>query len=459
MKHISAEQICLATGGTLVAAGACADAGICTDSRKVERGSCFIALSGERFDGNVFAVQASQQGASIVVVSRVEVGIAEACAVVLVEDTLLALQMLAAWWRSQLVSTQVIGLTGSSGKTSTKDLCFSVLQQKYQTTCTQGNLNNHIGLPLSILSAEKSDAVAVWEMGMNHAGELAPLCALAQARIGILSSIGSAHIEYLGSQEAIAQEKAELARSLPADGWMIYPAKCVFASLIEASTIARLLPVGGDSSSVRAENIKTSAGGMCYDLVIDELGRQSVCLPLYGQHMVSNSLLAAAAAWVLGLSLDEIVSGLENASLTRGRLRTIMCDGICVVDDSYNANPESMVMALETIAQFPQANKIAVLGKMGELGEHASAAHIRVGKAAAQQGVQTLIVVGEEARGIADGYHSQNPLGTFIHVLDVVAAVDALAPFLSIPDTLVLFKGSRSAGMERVMYELFPQSK
>lgn len=459
MKHISAEQICLATGGTLVAAGVCADAGVCTDSRKVQRGSCFIALSGERFDGNVFAAQASQQGASIVVVSRVEAGIAEGCAVVLVEDTLEALQSIAAWWRLQLSDIQVIGLTGSSGKTSTKDLCFSVLQQKYQTTCTQGNLNNHIGLPLSLLSAEKSDAIAVWEMGMNHAGELAPLCVLAQASIGILSSIGSAHIEYLGSQEAIAQEKAELARSLPADGWMIYPAGCAFASLIEASTVARLLPVGGEGSSVRAENIKTCTEGMCYDLVIDELGRKSVCLPLHGQHMVSNSLLAAAAAWVLGLNLDEIVRGLEDVALTRGRLRTLVCDGVCVVDDSYNANPESMIVALETVSQFPQSNKIAVLGKMGELGEHALAAHIRVGQVAAQQGIQTLIVVGEEARGIAEGYHSQNSTGTLIHVLDVAAAAAALSPLLSIPDTLVLFKGSRSAGMERVMYELFPQSK
>lgn len=222
MISLTAHGICNIIGGKLVSGpfDRVASGGVCTDSRHLPPHAVFFALGGEKFDGNLFAPEASRTAAAAVV-SRVEEGMAPSCAVILVEDTLEALQRLAAWWRSELTLT-VIGLTGSNGKTSTKDLTASVLSQGLRTIATQGNLNNHIGVPLSILRAAPSDEAAVWEMGMNHSGELAPLCEMTRPKIGIITSIGTSHMEYLGSRENIAREKCTLAHCLPEDGFMIF---------------------------------------------------------------------------------------------------------------------------------------------------------------------------------------------------------------------------------------------
>ena len=194
MTSLTAHGICNAIGGQLVSGPfeRVASGGVCTDSRALAPHAVFFALGGEKFDGNLFAPEASRTAAAVVV-SRVEPGIDPSCAVILVEDTLAALQKLASWWRSNLKLT-VVGLTGSNGKTSTKDLTTAVLSRKFRTVATEGNLNNHIGVPLSILKAEPDDEMAVWEMGMNHPGELAPLCGMARPHIGIITSIGTSHI-------------------------------------------------------------------------------------------------------------------------------------------------------------------------------------------------------------------------------------------------------------------------
>ena len=217
MTHLSTSDLVSATAGKAVATGDRAiTAGLTTDSRAIVPGCVFVALCGERFDGNNFAAEATQNGAAAVVVSRLAGDYAPGSTVVLVEDTLAALQSLATWWRGQLEPLHVVGLTGSSGKTSTKDMCLSVLSQKYKALATKGNLNNHIGVPLSILSTPQGTQTAIWEMGMNHAGEIAPLCAMTQPQLGIITTIGSAHMEYLGSRQAIAEEKCTVARALPA---------------------------------------------------------------------------------------------------------------------------------------------------------------------------------------------------------------------------------------------------
>lgn len=467
MTHISISDLLETCGGKLLRpAERSITAGLTTDSRCITDGCLFIALTGERFDGNRFAAEATRRGSAAVIISHLcgeagspEQDFAPGAAVILVNDTLAALQALARRWRGQLEPIRVIGLTGSSGKTSTKDMCAAVLSQKYRTVATKGNLNNHIGVPLSILSTEKGTEVAVWEMGMNHAGELAPLCAMTQPHIGIITTIGSAHMEYLGSREAIAHEKCTVARSLPSDGYMIYPAGDDFAALIAAETRAHPLPVGQHNSAVRALNLRSSALGSRYTLHIDELGEIDIALPVPGAHMVSNSLLAAAAGWKLGCSLEQIAAGLSSTTLTRGRLACREINGYTVIDDSYNANPESMKAALETVAALRgPKRRIAVLGKMGELGEGGIAAHADMGWCAAGLGYAAVVVVGPEC---PETLALCSAAAERIPALLVQTPAEAAAALRQLmqPGDALLFKGSRSAGMERSMYELFPALK
>ncbi len=456
MQSIAISDLITATAGQAVATGNRAvTAGLTTDSRAVTPGCIFLALSGERFDGNNFAAAASTDAAAVIV-SRLTGNYHPDCTVIQVPDTLVALQELALWWRGQLAPLHVVGLTGSSGKTSTKDMCLSVLSQRFNALATKGNLNNHIGTPLSILSAEKGTEAAIWEMGMNHAGELAPLCRMTQPHIGIITTIGSAHLEFLGTREAIAQEKCTVARALPADGYMIYPAADDFAATIAASTQATPLPVGGADSAVRALNVRSTATGSSFDLHIDGVGEIRVNLPVPGAHMVSNSLLAAAAGWKLGCTLQQIADGLSAAALTKGRLGCKEVDGFTVVDDTYNANPESMKAALHTVASLRGPKRcIAVLGKMGELGEGGIAAHAEIGLCAAGLGYTAVVVVGPdcaETQALCQAAAERIPAMLVSTPAEAAAALRHIME----PGDAILFKGSRSAGMERTMYELFP---
>ncbi len=457
MTEMTLTDLVQASGGVLAAAGSRAiTAGLTTDSRAVAPGCIFLALCGERFDGNNFAAEASAKGAAAVVVSRLQGEYAPECSVVLVDDTLVALQSIARWWRGQMEPLHVVGLTGSSGKTSTKDMTLAVLAQKYRALATKGNLNNHIGVPLSILSAPQETEAAIWEMGMNHAGELAPLCEMVQPQIGIITTIGSAHLEFLGSRENIAQEKCTVARALPPTGFMIYPATDDFAAMIAEQTPATPLPVGACDSQVRALNVRSTALGSSYDLSIAGLGEIRIHLPVPGIHMVSNSLLAAAAGWKLGCSLEQIAAGLSQASLTHGRLACYETEGYTVVDDTYNANPESMKAALDTVAALRGPKRcIAVLGKMGELGQGGVDAHAEIGLHAASLGYAAVVVVGTpcpEIEALCRAAGESVPTAQ----ADTAAEAAALLRGLMQPGDAILFKASRSAGMERTMYELFP---
>lgn len=459
MKSITASELLAATAGKAVAMGdRPVTAGLTTDSRAVQPGCIFLALCGERFDGNNFAAEASKTAAAVVV-SRLSGEFSPGCTVILAKDTLAALQNLACWWRAQLAPLHVVGLTGSSGKTSTKDMTYAVLSQKYRTVATRGNLNNHIGVPLSILGAEKGVEAAVWEMGMNHAGELAPLCRMTQPQIGIISTIGSAHLEFLGSRENIAHEKCTVARALPADGHMIYPAADDFAAYIASQTKAERVAVGGYKSPVHADNVRSAANGSSYDLHIDGMGGIRINLPVPGAHMVSNSLLAAAAGWKLGCSLEQIAAGLSSAALTKGRLACREAEGCTVIDDTYNANPESMRAALETVAALRgPKRRFAVLGKMGELGQGGIAAHADMGWLAARLGYAAVVVVGEECPETLALCQAASERIPSLIVSTPAEAASTLRQMIE-PGDAILFKGSRSAGMERSMYELFPSLK
>lgn len=460
MTQITTGQLIHATGAELVASGnRSVTSGVCTDTRHITPGCVFFALKGENFDANCFAAAASQS-AAVVVVNRIAGTYHPDCTVLRVTNSLVALQKLAHWWRGELADLHVVGITGSSGKTSTKDMVRSILEQHFEeVTATCGNLNNHIGVPLSILSTEKTCRAAVWEMGMNHAGELAPLCTLTQPQIGIITHIGSAHIGLLGSRDAIAHEKCTLARALPTNGCMIFPSSDDYANYISSQTKAYALSVGGESCAVRAEDVRCNAEGCDYKLIIAGLGEIPVHLPVPGEHMVNNSLLAAAAGWKLGCTLTEIAAGLGGIALTKGRLSCRFVQDILIVDDTYNANPESMIAALHTVATMPIRGKhYAVLGKMGELGDTGIAAHAEVGKCAAEAGYSGIVICGEpcaELSALADA--AQNYGIQHVKCTDTPRqAAETLHTIVQEGDA-ILFKGSRSAGIERVINEFLKQ--
>lgn len=424
--------------------------GVFTDTRNPIVGGLFVALRGENFNGDQFAGSALNAGASIALVQKWEDGeLGNDQAVIVVQDTLLALQRLAYAWRSQL-DIPIVCITGSNGKTSTKDFTTSVLSQKFSVNSTKGNLNNHIGLPLSVLATTPDHTAAVFEIGMNHSGELAPLCEIARPQYGIITNIGTAHIEFLGSREAIAEEKCTLARYLPETGILFTPASCDFNDFFRSRTSAKLIHVGNGRGFVRAENPRPQSDGTWIDLVIQGEEPFEVFIPVLGKHMITNALLAAALGWKLGLTPAQIAQGLTSVNLTSGRMRRIQCDGITILDDTYNANPESMEAALDTLCDMKVAEggqRIAVLGRMGELGTFATEAHLRIGKLAKSKGL-CLIAVGDGAEKIATG-------GESMHLPDSHSAAEWLKSNTNSGD-IVLFKGSRSAAIEKVLQTAFP---
>jgi UDP-N-acetylmuramoyl-tripeptide--D-alanyl-D-alanine ligase len=265
------------------------------------------------------------------------------------------------------------------------------------------------------------------------------------------SDLGTAHIEFLGSRDAIAEEKGMLARALPQDGILFLPATCEYHEYFRQRTKAHLIPVGNGRGLVRAENLRFESERTIFKLVIEGEGTAEVTLPVPGKHMVTNALLAAGAGWKLGVPVAEIAAGLSSASLTGGRLKTYHHKGITVIDDTYNANPESMAAAIDTLADMPVINgarRIIVMGRMGELGTHAPAAHLRTGELAAQRGLK-VIAVGEGAEGIASG------AGDTPHFTDPAEAAAWLTREVK-PGDVVLFKGSRAAAVEKFMNAACP---
>lgn len=452
MKDITLAEVAEAVSGELPNGGGelVVMAGVSTDTRSLTGGELFVALRGDRFDGHHYVGNAMDAGAVGALVDSEDCESGKP-GLIVVPDTLLGLQRLACWWRTEL-GLPVVGLTGSNGKTSTKDFTRSVLSQRFQVRATQGNLNNHIGVPLSVLSLTEEDEVGVFEMGMNHAGEIAPLCEIARPHLGIITNIGSAHIENMGTRDAIAEEKGALARSLPEVGTLMVPASCEYLEYFRDRTKADVVAVGNGRGEVRAEEIDGSGEGMKFVLVFDEGGRVPVELSVAGRHMVTNALLAAAVGRRLGLSIEECAEGLQATELTSGRLRSFQQNGITVLDDTYNANPESMRAGIDTLVERKSGEGgryYAVLGMMAEIGETAPQEHRSLGAFAKEREVQ-VVSVGAEAKLISEGADSDR----HFDVQD--EAAQWLSQELKAGD-VVLFKGSRMAAVEKVMKQIFPQ--
>ena len=367
-----------------------------------------------------------------------------------VADTLLAYQQIAAHYRRSL-GLKVVAITGSNGKTSTKDFTASVLARRFRVTKTEGNFNNHVGLPRTILEATAEDEIGVWEIGMNHPGEIAPLAQLAQPDVAIITNIGVAHIEFLGSRAAIAQEKGDLAASLGTNGTLILNSSDDFARTIAQRTSGRVIFAGIDQGEVQAREIVQTASGAEFS-ILEGAHRCHAILPVPGLHMVQNALLAIAAGRVFGLSLEECAAGLAAAPLAKARLQIKTIHGVQFIDDSYNANPDSAKAALRTLAELDtEGQRIAVLGEMAELGREAKKGHQEVGEAAASLGINRLITLGQGSAEIAAGAQAAG-LTNITVVPSAEVAADLLCETAR-PGDLVLVKGSRSARTERVLEE------
>lgn len=431
------------------------------DSRQVEAGSLFAAFQGEHVDGHDYAERAVAAGATAVLAAR-PVGVPA----IVVPDVEKALGALARAVVERL-GTDVVALTGSAGKTSTKDLIAQVLQQHAPTVWTPGSLNNEIGLPLTALKATEDTRHLVLEMGARGIGHIAYLTGLTPPRIGLVLNVGTAHIGEFGGREQIAQAKGELVEALPSEadgGVAVLNADDLLVRAMSARTKARTVLFGeAEDADVRATDVRMTAGGTPAFTLHTPSGCGDVTLRLYGEHHVSNALAAAAVAHVLGMSTPEIATALSGAgTLSRWRMEvTERADGVTIVNDAYNANPESMRAALRALAAMGSSARAdggrtwAVLGPMAELGDASLAEHDAVGRLAVRLNVSRLVAVGgREASWLQLGAYNEGSWGEeSVLVSDAQAAVDLLRSELR-PGDVVLVKASRSIGLERVALAL-----
>jgi UDP-N-acetylmuramoyl-tripeptide--D-alanyl-D-alanine ligase len=454
MRRCTLEEVARFSGGRLVKGDPMLPVDrLHTDTRTLAAGDCFVALQGDRFDGHTFVPQVKRHGAVAALVSNPinAIDLPEGLGVVEVRNTLEALQRFAANYR-QLLGVKTIGVTGSSGKTSTKELIASVLRTRFKTKATEGNLNNHIGVPLTLIRLEEEDQYGVVEMGMNHPGELAPLVQMTRPEIGVISSIGPAHIEFFADQAAIAAEKAEVIMGLPDEGLAVLNSDDEWSRRIADRTRARVVWVGSRTEATwRAENVQVAADSLTF-LLRHNGSSATVKLPVVNRVMISNALLAAAVGRECGLTIQEIARGLETVKLPGARMQVVKAHGAWIINDAYNANPDSMKAALTALSEFPGATRrIAVLGAMGELGQHATELHRGIGELAARQNLAFLIAVGPHAEAYAKGAMAAGlGVNQIVAALDADEAAVALKPLLREGDA-VLVKGSHFMGLEKLV--------
>ncbi|WP_156723874.1 UDP-N-acetylmuramoyl-tripeptide--D-alanyl-D-alanine ligase [Streptomyces apocyni] len=419
------------------------------DSRRVEPDGLFAAFAGAQVDGHDYAERAIASGAAAVLATR-PVGVPA----IVVPDVTEALGALARAVVARL-GTTLVALTGSAGKTSTKDLIAQLLERKAPTVWTPGSLNNEIGLPITALCATEDTRHLVLEMGARGVGHIRYLTGLTPPSIGVVLNVGTAHIGEFGGREQIAEAKGELVESLPADGVAVLNADDPLVRAMATRTKARVLLFGeADDADVRAENVRLTEQGRPTFTLHTPSGCSAVTLRLYGEHHVSNALAAAAVAHELDMSVDEIAVALSEAgNLSRWRMEvTERPDGVTVVNDAYNANPESMRAALRALVAMGKGRRTwAVLGEMAELGDEALAEHDAVGRLAVRLNVSKLVAVGgREASWLQLGAYNEGSWGEeSVYVSDTQAAVDLLRGELR-PGDVVLVKASRSVGLERV---------
>ncbi len=451
MIEVSLAEVAELTGGALTGdPGARVTGKVTLDSRTVEPGDLFVAVVGERVDGHDFLGAAAAAGAVAALATRPD----DALPTVAVDDPVVALGRLAAGVHARLTAggLRTLGITGSSGKTSTKDLLGQVLGAAGPTVSPPGSYNNDIGLPLTVLSADEGTRFLVLEMGSRGPGHIARLCRVARPRIGVVLNVGSAHLGEFGSPEGIAQAKGELVEALPEDGTAVLNADDPRVLGMAPRTAARVMTTGrGPDAEVRATGVSLDDSARARFTLTVPGEEHPVALQVVGEHQVANALSAAGAAIAAGMAPADVAAAL-SAAVPRSRWRMEVerrADGVTVVNDAYNANPESMRAALAALAGLPAGRRIAVLGGMAELGPDAAAEHARLGRDAAAAGVDLIVAVGADAVGIAEGASAagRRKGEESVHVPDRAAARELLGQLLR-PGDVVLVKASRSYGLE-----------
>lgn len=424
---------------------------VCTDSRQVQPGDLFIAIPGERFDAHAFLSDVARKGIAAVLVEKNKV-VPELpdCAVVAVDNCRRALGQIAARYRDEF-SLPIIAVGGSNGKTTTKELLASVLRQKLNALWSEASFNNDVGVPLTLLRLEKAHQAAVLEVGTNHPGELAPLLGMIRPRFGIITNIGREHLEFFGDLDGVVNEEGTLPELLPADGVFFANGDDERTQELLKRTRARVVRTGtAEGNDWRATNIRLDKQGSAFRVETanpDLSGEYRV--NLLGRHQVSNALLALAAGAELGLNREELAKGLAECQPPKMRLQVWELNGVRVIDDAYNANADSVIAALQTLADLPcKGRRVAVLGDMAELGQHSEPAHDEVGRRAAQLGIDQLFLIGKMAP-VTSRAAREAGLVRVLEFQDVEPAADAVRRFLKPGDSLLL-KASRSSRLERV---------
>lgn len=455
MLHLTAEDVARLATGRLDGDPDAMLTGVAIDSRTTKPGDLFVALAGERSDGHSFVGDAVARGATAVLV-RDATPIPDGATAVLVDDTGAALQRLAAGVRSRL-QARCVAITGSSGKTITKELIAAVARTRFATVASEASFNNEIGVPLTILAAERDTEVLVAEVGSRGIGHISSLVPMLRPDVGVVLNVGPAHIGLFGSLENVARAKGELVEGLLSDGVAILNADDHAVAAMASRTRSRTVTFGtATHADVRAEEVSVSAEGTAsFTLVLAE-GRAQVSLRIPGEHLVSDALAAAAAGSVLGVGLQETASALSSARGPAWRMEVIDApEGWRVLNDAYNANPASTAAALKTLVTMGRGRRTwALLGEMAELGEHAATEHDRIGRLAVRLGVSRLVVVGERARPL---YEAARLEGMTPEEASLVPGPDeALAAVRSAlgPEDIVLVKASRAVGLERVAHAL-----
>jgi len=436
--------------------------GVSIDTRTLAAGELFIAIAGPNHDAHGFLAKAAAAGAGGFVILRgrpLPAELKPELPVIEVADTTAALGALAAGHRARFRGP-VVAITGSNGKTTTKEMCASILGWAAPCLKTQGNLNNEFGVPLTLLRRREDDRAVVVEIGMNHRGEIAPLAAIAKPNVGVVTNVGSAHVEHLGSREAIALEKGDLLAALPAEGKAVIPAEDRFG--LAGRTRAAVVRFGrGPLADVRAEQVREiESGGFEFQLVTPA-GRVAARVAGLGETTLANALAAAAAAQAAGASLEALAAGLARYQPAHGRLERIdLGAGVVLIDDSYNANPQSMEVALRVLAERRgRGRSLAVLGDMGELGATADDAHREIGRLVGSLGIDRLFALGAFASRFAEGAAAAGmPAERIVLCRDHDEVAERVAREIA-PLDWVLVKGSRSARMERVVERLAAHRK
>lgn len=424
-------------------------ADVCTDTRKIQPGSLFVCLRGERFDGHSFASQAAQLGAAALLVDHpVDADVPQ----LVVTDTGKALLQLAGWYRRRF-QLPVVGLTGSVGKTTTKEFIALVLGAKYNTLKTQGNLNNEIGVPQMLFRLEDSHTAAVIEMGMNHFGEISRLTRAVAPTVGLITNIGVSHIENLGSRAGILQAKLEILEGMAPDAPLIVNMDNDMLRTVKLGDRPLLTFAIDDQSADFTATDIAEQGSTTTFTVHHTTFTQPVTIPTVGIHNVYNALAAMAVGYVTGVDHVAAASALANYVPAGMRQNLVQVGGVQVIEDCYNASPDSMRAALQTLGKLPVHRRYAVLGAMLELGDYAKEAHTQVGKMAAENGIDGVLAYGADAAYIVEAAKQAG-----LENARLFDTKESLAQSLAQqvqPGDGVLFKGSRGMHLEDVMHTVY----